>query len=104
VARAEWGLKRICPQCGTRYYDMKKKPPVCPQCGAVFDAETTTKARRPRSAEDKAQRNAPRTDDIEDIAIASGDEADMIEDIDELEEESVDDVVDIEGESESERT
>ncbi len=40
------GLKRICPQCNTRYYDMKKRPPVCLSCGVVFDPETLMKSRR----------------------------------------------------------
>ncbi|NCV02616.1 MAG: hypothetical protein EBV53_15725 [Proteobacteria bacterium] len=25
----------VCPNCATRYYDMKKNPPVCPSCGTT---------------------------------------------------------------------
>jgi len=52
VSKAEWGTKRICPSCTTRYYDMKKNPPVCPKCGTVFDPEITLRARRGRAGGD----------------------------------------------------
>ncbi len=49
MAKAEWGLKRLCPNCGTRYYDMRHDPIVCPKCGAHFDAEAVVKTRRVRT-------------------------------------------------------
>jgi uncharacterized protein (TIGR02300 family) len=49
VAKLEWGLKRLCPNCGTRYYDMRHDPIVCPKCGAEFDAEAVVKTRRARA-------------------------------------------------------
>jgi uncharacterized protein (TIGR02300 family) len=48
VVKAEWGLKRICPNCGTRYYDFRKDPPTCPACGTVYDPEALLKSRRAR--------------------------------------------------------
>ncbi len=50
VAKAEWGTKRLCPNCGTRYYDMRHDPIVCPRCGAAFDPEALLKTRRTRAA------------------------------------------------------
>lgn len=49
MAKLEWGLKRLCPNCGTRYYDMRHDPVVCPKCGAEFDAEAVVKTRRARA-------------------------------------------------------
>jgi uncharacterized protein (TIGR02300 family) len=49
LAKVEWGLKRLCPNCGTRYYDMRHDPIVCPKCGAEFDAEAVVKTRRARA-------------------------------------------------------
>jgi uncharacterized protein (TIGR02300 family) len=49
VAKAEWGTKRLCPNCGTRYYDMQHDPIVCPKCGAAFDPEALLKTRRTRA-------------------------------------------------------
>jgi len=48
VAKPEWGLKRICPSCGTRYYDLQRDPVVCPKCGTPFDPEAFLKSRRAR--------------------------------------------------------
>jgi len=49
VAKQEWGTKRLCPNCGTRYYDMQHDPIVCPRCGAAFDPEALLKTRRTRT-------------------------------------------------------
>ena len=48
MAKAEWGTKRICPSCGTRYYDLTRDPVVCPKCSTPFDPEAFLKARRAR--------------------------------------------------------
>jgi uncharacterized protein (TIGR02300 family) len=50
VAKPEWGTKRICPSCGTRYYDMTRDPIVCPKCSTPFDPEAFLKSRRSRPA------------------------------------------------------
>jgi uncharacterized protein (TIGR02300 family) len=43
-------LKRICPSCGTRYYDFNKRPVHCPECKTEFTGEIKMKARRSRAA------------------------------------------------------
>jgi uncharacterized protein (TIGR02300 family) len=103
VAKAEWGLKRICLHCGTRFYDMKKNPPVCPSCGKNFDPESLARTRRGRTAavEEKAKKPIPASAEvIEDLPVIEADEAEdtLIEDADELGEDNVDveDVVDLE--------
>jgi uncharacterized protein (TIGR02300 family) len=52
VAKPEWGIKRICPSCGTRYYDFGKPlgEIVCPKCSTQFDPEAFLKTRRARVA------------------------------------------------------
>jgi uncharacterized protein (TIGR02300 family) len=50
VAKPEWGTKRICPSCGTRYYDLTRRPVVCPRCSTPFDPEAFLKSRRARPA------------------------------------------------------
>ncbi len=50
MAKAEWGTKRLCPNCGTRYYDMRHDPIVCPHCGTTFDPDALLKTRRTRAA------------------------------------------------------
>lgn len=46
MSKPEWGTKRICPNCGTRYYDMQRDPITCPKCGAPFDAESLVKTKK----------------------------------------------------------
>jgi uncharacterized protein (TIGR02300 family) len=95
VAKAEWGLKRLCPHCNTRYYDMKKHPPVCPSCGTIFDPETLAKARRGAKADAKKTQAAPE-EVIDDLPVADGEAEDaVIEDADELADEAVEEVVEV---------
>jgi uncharacterized protein (TIGR02300 family) len=101
VAKAEWGLKRVCPSCGTRYYDMKKNPPVCPNCGTVFEAEAPVRSRRGRAAAEKrAVVEAPVVKEVEEVPAAGGDdeaEDAVIEDAEELGEDgAVEEVVEVE--------
>ncbi len=50
MAKPEWGAKRICHNCGARYYDLQRDPIVCPKCGTEYDPEAFLKSRRSRSA------------------------------------------------------
>ena len=87
MAKAEWGTKRICPSCGARYYDMKKKTPVCPSCNTAYDAELVMKSRRGRVAAAKPAAEPVPEDVIDDVLPdAGGGDADdaLIEDAEEL--------------------
>lgn len=44
------GLKRICTNCGTRFYDFNKRPILCPACNTEFTGEIKVKTRRSRGA------------------------------------------------------
>ena len=50
MAKPEWGAKRICHNCGARFYDMLRDPIVCPKCSTQFDPEALLKSRRSRTA------------------------------------------------------
>ena len=48
MVKAEWGTKRTCPKCATRFYDLGKDDPVtCINCGTAW--EPVTWARMTRS-------------------------------------------------------
>ncbi len=49
MAKPEWGVKRACLACGTRFYDMQKEPILCPSCGTKFDVESIFRPRRARA-------------------------------------------------------
>ncbi len=48
MAKPEWGVKRLCQSCATKFYDLRRSPIACPQCGARFDPEALLKSRRSR--------------------------------------------------------
>ena len=79
------GVKRVCPNCTTRFYDLQKRPIECPKCQFSFEPEALYKQRRPRQPEPVApQPVAEEEDDENEDAEAEETEAD-----DEVEEEVV---------------
>lgn len=90
MAKPEWGVKRICPSCSQRYYDMQKNPPTCPSCGTIFDPEALLKSRRarPMPVED-TKKVVPKRDDEEALDV------EVEEELDEVADEIVDDEVDV---------
>lgn len=44
--KPEWGLKRTCPHCGARFYDLKRQPVICPKCSHPVEAEAAPRPRR----------------------------------------------------------
>lgn len=76
MTKVEWGTKRICPNCGARYYDMRRDPITCPKCGAPFDAEFLVKTRKSRAAAPVAVEDvAPLEEELEADLAAEPDEA-----------------------------
>ena len=49
MAKPEWGIKRICFSCNTKYYDLNKSPIICPSCGAEFDPDFFLKTKKGKS-------------------------------------------------------
>jgi uncharacterized protein (TIGR02300 family) len=98
VANPEWGTKRICQNCGTKFYDLKREPIICPKCQSEYDPEAFLKTRRSRTVVGGAEKEASpvlaaedpeaEIDDAEviDPAAETADEEDedMIEDASEL--------------------
>ena len=44
---SERGLKHVCPQCTTKYYDLRKAIVACPKCGAKPPVAKVPKAAQP---------------------------------------------------------
>lgn len=84
MAKLEWGQKRTCSGCGTRFYDMRRLPVICPKCNSTVDIDLPFKVRRSNagSADKVVPMRAP--------AVAAAVEADDI-DMDIEEEVVVDD-------------
>jgi uncharacterized protein (TIGR02300 family) len=48
MVKPEWGHKRTCPKCGTRFYDLTKDDPVtCINCGLQWEPEPVLKSKQP---------------------------------------------------------
>ena len=91
MVKAEWGTKRTCPKCGTRFYDLGKEDPVtCIACGINWEPEPVLKSKQPMPFD------APKKEVEADAAPDSDLAADDLE-IDEDAEENPDDEVDIGG-------
>jgi uncharacterized protein (TIGR02300 family) len=91
MVKAEWGAKRTCPKCGTRFYDLGKEDPVtCIACGIAWDPEPVLKSKQPMPFD--APKKEVEVDEKEDSDLAA---EDLV--IDEEAEENPDDEVDLGG-------
>jgi len=80
MPKAEWGVKRLCPTTGKRFYDMGKVPVISPYTGEVVNLET---ARSTRSmVADKAE---TKPKDSEELLL--DEEEDIDSDADDLDDE-----------------
>jgi len=97
LARTDLGEKQVCPNCGARFYDLRKRPAVCPKCTTAFDpTEDAVRTRRTRS---RVSANDPIYKDDED-EVEAKEKADGDEDEDE--EEGVEETAEIDAESAAE--
>ena len=62
MSKPEWGIKRVCPSCGIKYYDFNKNPIVCPKCEFEFDPDLLLKSRKGRSIATKSEDNVVSND------------------------------------------
>lgn len=53
--KPELGVKRDCPNCGARFYDLSKSPAHCPKCQHDFVPEALLKPRKPRREDEPAE-------------------------------------------------
>ena len=48
MVKSEWGTKRSCPKCSTRFYDLGKDDPVtCIECDNAWMPEPVLKSKQP---------------------------------------------------------
>jgi len=88
MVKPEWGTKRTCPKCSTRFYDLGNEEPVhCIECGNEWVPEPVLKSKQPLAFEVAAE---PRKEAESDSDLEAEDLA-----IDEEEEPSADDEVDL---------
>ena len=76
MVKPEWGTKRTCPKCSTRFYDLGADNPVhCISCGNEFIPEPVLKSKQPMAFEVAAPvaDEEPSADDEVDLATDDDD-------------------------------
>ena len=58
MPKEEWGMKRVCPTTGKRFYDLNKDPIVSPYTGEIVEVDTTKTRMIEADAEDAANLKA----------------------------------------------
>ena len=90
MVKPEWGTKRTCPKCATRFYDLGNADPVtCINCRSTWIPEPVLKSKQPLAFE-QSPKEKPEVAKDEELA---GEDADL--ELVEDEETNPDDDVDI---------
>jgi len=103
MPKEEWGVKRVCPTTGKRFYDLNKNPIVSPYTGDVVELDTGNKSRTMIADKPDAQNQSEELmeeavvlEDDDDSDVDLGD--DVLDDDDEDDNVSLDDIADVPGE------
>ena len=96
MPKEEWGVKRVCPTTGKRFYDLNKNPVVSPYTGEVVELDTSKTRMIAADAEDMSSKGNKAEDlDSEDVVLDDEDvDVDLGDDL--LEEDDEDDNVSLE--------
>jgi len=104
MPKEEWGVKRICPTTGKRFYDLNKDPIVSPYTGDVVELHSGKSRSITADAEDAETKKMKAAevddeildDDDVDVDVDLGD--DVLDDDDEDDNVSLDDIADVASE------
>ena len=92
MVKPEWGTKRTCPKCATRFYDLTKEDPVtCISCSYAWIPEPVLKSKQPLPFEEASPAAGTAVEADADLG------ADLDLDVDDAAEPSPDDDVDLGG-------
>ena len=71
MPKEEWGVKRLCPTTGKRFYDLNRSPVVSPYTGEVVEVETSGRkgALGGFEAPEKGRKKADETAETEDVLL-----------------------------------
>lgn len=104
MPKEEWGVKRVCPTTGRRFYDLNKDPIVSPYTGEVVELDQNKKTMIAADAADKSSAKAKADDeevvldDEDDVDVELDD--DLLDDDDDDDNVSLDEIADVSNEDE----
>lgn len=93
MPKEEWGVKRLCPETGKRFYDMNRDPIVSPYTGEVVEFETGKTRMIAADNEDAATAKAKTSTTADDAVLDDEDTVDVDLDDDLLDDDDDDDSV-----------
>ena len=73
MTHPELGVKRDCPECGARFYDLNKEPAHCPKCQHEFVPEALLKPRKPRPDDAGSDAKAKEEKPAEETSLEAAD-------------------------------
>ena len=65
MPKEEWGVKRICPTTGRRFYDLNKTPIVSPYTGETVTLDANTRTRVAVVEKEKPAEEVTEADDLD---------------------------------------
>lgn len=101
MVKLEWGTKRTCQNCQSRFYDLQRSPITCPKCGSIYEIVVTSrKGKKAPVIEDSDIKLEEIETDVtlNDEDDSSIDEDDLIDEDDVLDDD-LDDVSDVRRDS-----
>jgi len=105
MAKEEWGVKRVCPTTGKRFYDLNRSPIISPYTGDVVELETGKKSTvsavstREKAIPEKAAKESDEAviDDVDAADVELGDDV-LDDDDDDDDTVALDDLADVAAE------
>lgn len=105
MPKEEWGMKRVCPTTGKRFYDLNKNPIVSPYTGEIVEVDTSKTRMIEADAEDAANLKAKQNLEGDDVVLDDEDDAvdmdlgdDVLDDEDDEDNVSLDEIADVASE------
>ncbi|WP_111732567.1 TIGR02300 family protein [Roseovarius amoyensis] len=77
MPKEEWGVKRVCPTTGKRFYDLNKNPIVSPYTGEIVQFESGKSRTITADAEDAETKKLRATDTEVDGEVLEDDDVDV---------------------------
>ena len=105
MPKEEWGVKRVCPTTGKRFYDLNRNPIVSPYTGEEVKLDDTKSRLIQADGEDLSVRRSTESEKADEDVVLEDDDMDAEMDDDLLEEDeddnvSLDEIADVPSEEE----
>lgn len=102
MPKEEWGVKRVCPTTGKRFYDLNRSPIISPFTNEVVEIDIPGRKSGSVAAPDaaRARKSAPKAVDTDDVILDDDVEVEADDDLLEDDEEdtvSFDELSDVAG-------